>query len=56
VARKGQSQFVPWISLMRQFGTDYTDPKDFRKKAIATLKKIQTVYPGLKLLKPIGTG
>jgi hypothetical protein len=49
VARKGQSQFVPWIALMRQFGTDYSDPKDFRKKAIATLKKIQTVYPGLKL-------
>jgi hypothetical protein len=49
VARKGQSQFVPWIGLMRQFGTDYTDPKDFRKKAIAALRKIETVYPGLKL-------
>jgi hypothetical protein len=34
---------------MKQFGTDYSDLKDFRKKAIATLKKIQAVYPGLKL-------
>jgi len=49
VARKGQSQFIPWIGLMRQFGTDYTNPKDFRKKAIAALKKIEAVYPGLKL-------
>jgi hypothetical protein len=49
VARKGQSQFIPWIGLMRQFGTDYKDPKDFRKKAIAALKKIEAVYPGLKL-------
>jgi hypothetical protein len=49
VVRKGQSQFIPWIGLMRQFGTDYKDPKDFRKKAIAALKKIEAVYPGLKL-------
>ena len=49
VARKGNSQFVPWVGLMRQFGTDYSEPKDFRKKAIAALKKIQAVYPGLKL-------
>ena len=49
VARKGQSQFVPWAGLRKQFGTDYTDPKDFRKKAISALKKIQAVYPGLKL-------
>ncbi len=34
---------------MGQFGTDYSDCKDFRKKAIAALKKIQAVYPGLKL-------
>jgi hypothetical protein len=34
---------------MGQFGTDYADPKDFRKKAIAALRKIQGVYPGLKL-------
>jgi len=49
VARKGQSQFVPWAALMKQFGTDYADLKDFRKKAIAALKKIEAVYTGLKL-------
>ena len=48
VAKKGKSQFVPWIGLQRQFGTDYSDPKDFRKKAIAALRKIEAVYPGLK--------
>ena len=49
VSRKNKNQFVPWKGLMTQFGCDYTDQKDFRKKAIAALKKIQTVYPGLKL-------
>lgn len=49
VARKGKSQFVPWRGLMAQFGADYSDPKDFKKKAQDALRKIQAVYPGLKL-------
>ena len=49
VARKGKPQFIPWRGLMAQFGADYSDPKDFKKKAQDSLKKIQAVYPGLKL-------
>jgi Plasmid encoded RepA protein len=49
VSTKGKSQFVPWIGLQRQFGTDYSSTKNFRQKAIAALKKIEAVYPGLKL-------
>ena len=49
VARRGKPQFVPWRGLMAQFGADYSDPKDFKKKAQETLRKIQAVYPGLKL-------
>jgi len=49
VARKGKSQFIPWRSLMTQFGADYADHKDFKKKAQDALRKIQAVYPGLKL-------
>ena len=49
VARKGKSQFVPWIGLMRQFGSDYSDRDNFKKKAQQALKKIQAVYPGLRL-------
>ena len=49
VAQKGKQQFVPWRGLMAQFGADYSDPKDFKKKAQDALKKIQVVYPGLKL-------
>ena len=54
VARKGKSQFVPWVALMRQFGCDYSDHKDFKKKAQDALKKIQAVYPGLKLADASG--
>jgi len=49
VARKGKPQFIPWRGLMVQFGADYADPKDFKKKAQDALRKIQVVYPGLKL-------
>jgi Plasmid encoded RepA protein len=48
-AVKNKSQFVPWIALSRQFGADYKQTRDFKLKAIGALKKIQAVYPGLKL-------
>jgi hypothetical protein len=54
VARKKKAQFIPWRYLAAQFGADYRDPKDFRKKAQDTLRKIQTVYPGLKLQDATG--
>ena len=34
---------------MAQLGTDYADPKNFKKKLLTTLKKVQAVYPQLKL-------
>lgn len=49
VSRKGAPQFVPWRSLMRQIGCDYSDVKDFKKNASKALKKVRAVYPGLKL-------
>lgn len=49
VARKGRAQFVPWRGLMAQFGSDYNDHHNFKKKAQEAFKKIQAVYPGLKL-------
>lgn len=45
---------VPWVALQQQFGTDLKTPKNFRQKARAALKKIQTVYPDLKLEFPAG--
>lgn len=54
VARKGRAQFVPWRGLMAQFGADYSDVQNFRRKAEAALKKIQAVYPGLKLADATG--
>ena len=48
-AIKNKSQFVPWIALKKQFGADYKQTRQFKQKALAALKKIQEVYPGLKL-------
>ena len=47
--QKGQSQFISYKEFMKQFGTDYNDPKNFKKKLIAALKKVQAVYPQLKI-------
>lgn len=54
VARKGKQQFIPWAFLAEQFGSAYNDHLDFKKKAKAALKKIQIVYPGLKLSEATG--
>ena len=54
VARKGRSQFVPWRGLATQFGADYSDHHNFKKKAHDAFRKIQSVYPGLKLQPATG--
>jgi hypothetical protein len=54
VYRKGKSQFIPWAGLAGQFGSDYSNHLDFKRKAKAALKKIEAVYPGLKLQDAIG--
>jgi hypothetical protein len=48
-AQSGKAQFIPWRGLMQQLGADYTDPDNFRKKVKATIRKVQAVYPGLKI-------
>lgn len=49
VYRKGEPRFVAWSLLMEQFGTGYTDPKNFGRDAREALRKIETGYPQLKL-------
>ena len=44
-----QGRFVAWTLLMQQLGTQYSDPKDFGKYARVALRKVQAVYPALKL-------
>lgn len=52
--RKSAAQYLSWVDLERQLGTDYADTKDFRRKANAALQKIQTVLPGLRIARQIG--
>ena len=54
VARKGKPQFVSWRGLKGQFGADYNDIQNFRRKAMQALRKIHLVYPGLKLQDATG--
>ncbi len=45
----GKSRHIPWSHLAEQMGSDYAEPKDFRRKAQDALRKIRLVYPGLRL-------
>jgi hypothetical protein len=48
VNKRNEPQFIPWQSLLEQLGGDY-DPKRidrFKDKVKATLRKVQTVFPG----------
>ncbi|MGH9354096.1 MAG: replication protein RepA, partial [Terriglobia bacterium] len=54
VQQKRPPQFVAWHSLAEQFGTDYSNPDDFKRKAKLALRKIAGngtgrggLYPGL---------
>jgi hypothetical protein len=42
-------RFENWAQMHGHMGADYKNPSDFRRFAKAALRKIRTVYPGLKL-------
>lgn len=44
-----RSRFETWQQLHSHMGGDYADVDNFRKKVKAAMKKIRTVYPGLRL-------
>jgi hypothetical protein len=54
VTKKGKAQFIPWAGLMMQLGADYSDRQNFRRKALAALRKVQAVFPGLNLVYESG--
>ena len=47
--KSGKGRFVAWACLMEQFGAEYSTAKNFSAKARAALRKVQLVYPSLKL-------
>ena len=47
--KSGKGRFVAWKLLAEQIGTDYAEVTNFQQKAVATLRKIQALYPALKL-------
>lgn len=53
-SRRREEQVCTWSDLHQQFGSDYADLKDFRRKCVAALRKIGVVMPGLKLKRESG--
>jgi hypothetical protein len=45
----GKSRWIPWPSLAKALGADYGRTKNFQQKAARELRKIQALYPGLRL-------
>ncbi len=40
---------VPWVALAWQFGADYTDTKNFKRKLKEALRRLLVVYPGIRV-------
>lgn len=49
-----ERQFITWKALMAQLGSDYTDPKNFKKMAWRYMQKIELSWNGLKIEKRDG--
>jgi hypothetical protein len=54
VSQAGRPQRLSWRQLHQQLGADYADPRDFKKRAKAALRRIAVVYPGLRLEEVTG--
>jgi hypothetical protein len=52
--KSGKARFENWEQLHDHLGGEYKNVADFRRKAKAAIRKIQIVYPGLKLGKRMG--
>ncbi len=48
-SRKGISRSIPWEGLHTQMGAEYAQLRQFRAKVLAALRRIQSVYPTLKV-------
>jgi hypothetical protein len=44
-------QSVPWDLLEKQFGAEYAEPREFRRKARQMLKRIVTLQPELRIVQ-----
>ena len=47
--KSGKARFENWQQLHAHLGAEYRRVSDFRRYAKAAIRKIKTVYPGLKL-------
>lgn len=49
LSRSGQTQEFTYHQFMRQFGSDYSSTKNFKKKFLNALSKVRQVYPSLRV-------
>lgn len=48
-SNNGKSRRITWRAIHGQMGAEYNDIQNFRRKAIDAIRKIEIVYPGLRL-------
>lgn len=44
-----EGQAVPWRSLQKQLGCDYSNPRHFKAASKIAVRKVQSVFPGFKV-------
>lgn len=47
--KKGKPQFIGFGTLQKQFGCDFTHPRQFKAKAIKALVRVSSMFPSLSI-------
>lgn len=42
-------QYLPWAQLREQFGQEYAESRNFKKKLVPALRRVMTVYPAARI-------
>jgi hypothetical protein len=52
--KRATGERVTWKNLRDQFGQEYADPRNFKRKMVATLRSVLAVYPDAKIAPVLG--
>jgi hypothetical protein len=47
--RQASGQSLPWMQLREQFGQEYADARNFKKKFVPALRRVMAVYPSARI-------
>jgi hypothetical protein len=47
--KQASGQYLPWAQLREQFGQEYAESRNFKKKFVPALRRVMAVYPSARI-------